>query len=309
MWEDYAPDNYPILYPGIKEEDLFTEVEDQYIRRRIFLFPVFDFTNSSDLPVSEVSFSIEENDKKIKWNTRRRREPLSGGSRISESLAYKIDLLCLKRRLYEQESLNSKIIEITNPEEALDSAGLKNSLSLYELDEALKYIFSTHLLFSARSFTENGTPPLPGSPDDLDSGFKAYSGHISREINRDGKKITQYRIKIDSHYLELMLSVPLIIFDWEYMKNLEAGELRFYELTNLLRAVSTDQPSDRLEIEYNIFTRLMPLPTLEGYPQIKRQIDELCRNHIERQYLQKLRITKNKKGKDTDNPILSFTFN
>lgn len=79
-------------------------------------------------------------------------------------------------------------------------------------------------------------------------------------------------------------------FDFDYLETIrEARALRFYELTKLWRALSRITESAglpaKMEIEYEKFAALMPLPLLNGESRIKAQIARMIQPHKEGGYV------------------------
>lgn len=313
FWENFAPEKYPIQRDGIVEENIITKLKDWHLEDKVFLLPLYDFKLDAGVPFTEVMSFVESGGKRLRWFVNR--WPLgpapSGEVRISESTAYKVDLFCLRRRLYEQQSLDSSIIELLDPLDELRRSGLAGKISEEELNEILKQIFLTAVCLEIYDDAANSGKKKRGRPSwQSQRNFSPYPEMVTRPMALDDgdEEITQYRVRINEQFLDLMLSVPFVVFDWEYMKNFEAEELRFCELTNLLRAVSAGGWSDTLEIDYRRFAQLMPLPVPEKFSQVKRQIGELCAGHLEKGFLEKYRVIKSKDSTDSDNPRLVFTF-
>lgn len=89
-----------------------------------------------------------------------------------------------------------------------------------------------------------------------------------------------HRFRLSAYWLDWQKAARLSNFDFDYLQTLtDARIVRFYELTKLRRVSSATQADgslpDTLEIEYETFAALMPLPVLHAEQEVKRQIGSL----------------------------------
>ena len=100
--------------------------------------------------------------------------------------------------------------------------------------------------------------------------------------------------------------------DFEFLETLaDARAIRFYELTRLLRLTpageNSSKLSDELEIGYELFRQLLPLPQLRTENEIKDQVNDLIRPLLADGYVRDFRL-KNNNPESTAKGRLHFKF-
>jgi hypothetical protein len=89
-----------------------------------------------------------------------------------------------------------------------------------------------------------------------------------------------YRLRLADYWLDWQRTARLSKFDFDHLQTIsEAGAVRFYEMTKLWRVpvavgAGNKLPAE-LEIEYEKFAALLPLPVLHSARDIKLQIGDL----------------------------------
>ena len=120
----------------------------------------------------------------------------------------------------------------------------------------------------------SSSPPIKSADNPVDEIELINAADEKHAIE---KVRTVYQLKLANYWLNWQKDARSASFDFDFLETFEdARVMRFYELTKLLRAQiksnSTDKIPDRLEIEYEKFILLMPLPRLNSEREIKAQI-------------------------------------
>jgi len=153
-------------------------------------------------------------------------------------------------------------------------------------------IFETYTTYSANrmeSWTSKETKnndeedfnnPEINPKNNPDNNFETPAESGANSVTETERTI--YRLRLTKYWLEWQRDARAARFDFNFIETLEDARLiRFYELTKLLRAQSTDNGKnklpDKLEIEYDKFISLMPLPQLRSDREINAQIKFLIK--------------------------------
>lgn len=132
------------------------------------------------------------------------------------------------------------------------------------------------------------------------------------ENSKDGKRI--YRLRLGDYWLDWQRAARLARFDFDYLQTVpDARAVRFYELTKLWRTASAPLTKDgkpplRLEIEYERFAALLPLPLMTSEREIIRQIDKLIEPLGKRGYVKSFAVKADWRGGSARASRLVFRF-
>jgi hypothetical protein len=202
---------------------------------------------------------------------------------------YAADLLVIKRRIYEQGT------EPTNSLEINLEAELAPFIEKYEQVEEFERLFQLSTAITSELYINNkdANKTKANFLDECSNRFKGSIEGSGKSIN--GNPQSLLRVGLDEYWLDWAKVARRAEFDFDYLSRLEPIEMRFYELTQLLRFRDNEKnlPALRkapLPIRYSEFAKLMPLPPVETYEQIENQINELCRAHLESGYLETIII-------------------
>lgn len=139
-------------------------------------------------------------------------------------------------------------------------------------------------------------------------------GNESDESNKHTFKNSIYRIRLSDYWMDWQRAARIAKFDFNYLQNLtDVRAIRFYELTKLWRvseaADKADKKSNKLEIDYDKFALLMPIPKLSSEQEIVRQIRQLIKPLKADGYVKSFRVRKDWRGINSRNIQLIFKFN
>lgn len=116
-----------------------------------------------------------------------------------------------------------------------------------------------------------------------------------------GKPSTMiYRIRLKDFWLKWSEIARRAKFDFDYLTTLQPLEMRFYELTKLLRFKDTQmslkkQKQAPLEIIYRDFCLLMPVSEEKTLEKAEKQIEALCIPMVESGFLKDFTILRRDK--------------
>jgi hypothetical protein len=202
---------------------------------------------------------------------------------------YAADLLVIKRKVYEQG---------TEPKDSLEinlEADLAPFIEKYQEVEVFRRLFQLNTTVASELYINNkdANKTKGNFLDECSSRFKGSIERPGKTINGSNK--TVLRVGLNEYWLDWVKVARRAEFDFDYLSRLEPIEMRFYELTQLLRFRDGDKAlcairKAPLRIRYSEFAKLMPLPPMETYEQIENQINELCRAHLESGFLETITI-------------------
>lgn len=157
--------------------------------------------------------------------------------------------------------------------------------------------------------------------DYFDRGATEIAARVETWLSQSGgqPEKTIYRLRLGDYWLDWQRAARRAGFDFDYLETLnDARRVRFYELTKLWRgaAASSLAASDpdgriaaRMEIEYERFVALMPLPPLTSEREVSRQIGALIEPFRKHGYVKSFAV----RGDGRDNAMrrarLVFRFN
>lgn len=202
---------------------------------------------------------------------------------------YAADLLLIKRKIYEQGTEPKNSLEINL------EADLAPFIEKYEEIEVFQRLFQLSTAITSELYIDDkDTNETKGNF--LNECSNRFKGSLERpEKSKNGNDKTVLRVGLDEYWLEWVKVARRAEFNFDYLAGLEPIEMRFYELTQLLRFRDNEKnlPALRkapLRIRYSEFAKLMPLPSVETYEQIENQINELCRAHLDSGFLETITI-------------------
>lgn len=157
--------------------------------------------------------------------------------------------------------------------------------------------------------------------------FKSYLTETANRVkSRSGREATTkhkqkgaYTITLADYWRHWQTAARLANFDFDFLHTLDdAHAVRFYELTKLRRVPNnrTDTQTDdwspvskKLDIEYEQFAALMPLPRMSDERDIKRQINQLIKPLRAAGYIKSFAIKPNEQDTSARGARLVFRFN
>ncbi|MBA2620680.1 MAG: hypothetical protein H0U87_05715 [Acidobacteria bacterium] len=202
---------------------------------------------------------------------------------------YAADLLLIKRRIYEQGT------ELKNSLEINLEAELAPFIEKYQEVEVFQRLFQLSTAVASELYINNKDANKTKGKF-LNECSNRFEGSIERPgKSKNGSEKTVLRVGLNEYWLDWVKVARRAEFDFDYLSRLEPIEMRFYELTQLLRFLDGDKAlcvikKAPLRISYGEFTKLMPLPPVETYEQIENQMNELCRVHLESGFLETITI-------------------
>lgn len=202
---------------------------------------------------------------------------------------YAADLLVIKRKIYEQGTEPKNSLEINLEVE------LAPFIEKYRDVEVFQRLFQLNTTAACELYIDDkdANKTKGNFVNQCSSRFK---GSVQNsEKSKNGSDKTVLRVGLDEYWLDWVKVARRAEFDFDYLARLEPIEMRFYELTQLLRFKDGDKAlcvirKAPLKITYGEFARLMPLPPVETYKQIENQINELCRVHLKSGFLETITI-------------------
>jgi hypothetical protein len=282
-WDRLSPENAKLL-TRIKEE--FVGTHEWIESANIFLLPFHSFVAGRRLKI-RLFRKLSVTTLRILWSVSYFDE------RCGEVALYEADLLILKRRIYEQGNNLKNCLEIDL------GAGLAPFIEKYKKINDLERLFLLNAALGAEIYMNNNQNRNKGNEikeNYLIEAFSRFKGIITRsENNADNSPKEILRVGLDEYWLDWVKIAQRAEFDFDYLSPLKPIEMRFYELTQLLRFRDVQKPVDELKkmslkIRYSEFSKLMPLPRLKTYNQVEDQINRLCRIHLKMGYLENISI-------------------
>lgn len=291
-WNRLAPENSKPLI-AVKEDfkehskvnkgfDL--KYTDQWVEAaQTVILPFHGFASEHSLVIDFKRKLADGTDLNVKWVVWYPHLQ-SGGAGL-----YAADLLVIKRRIYEQGIVPKNSLEINL------EAELAPFIEKYREVEDFERLFQLNTAVMSELYIDdkNSNKTEGKSLDECSNRFKG-SFASSREIV-NGCEQTVLRVGLDEYWLDWIKVARRAEFDFDYLSGLEPIEMRFYELTQLLRFRDNEKnlPALRkapLTITYGEFAKLMPMPPVKTYEQVENQMNELCRAHLESGYLEAIVI-------------------
>lgn len=196
-----------------------------------------------------------------------------------------------------------------------------------EIDEKIFRMFFNSLasdfeIFNS-SFMINNTPQWQVEKRAnvlLGDYFKSNFSQLSRRLDRqkivtEGSEpmIIHLYLEVLEFWLEWQRNVQKISFDFDLLEKIkDARSIRFYEITKLLRITEDSLKegvfSATLEIDYEKFVALFPLPQLNDEKSIKQQIRQIIAPLRKEGYLKSFNLRTPNSSFST-NSSLKFRFN
>jgi hypothetical protein len=147
--------------------------------------------------------------------------------------------------------------------------------------------------------------------------IKSWIGRESDELDESNghtSETTIYRIRLSDYWLDWQQTARIAKFDFDYLQTMtDARAMHFYELTKLCRvppdAEEGDKITNKLEIEYEKFVLLIPLPKFRSEREITQQIRQLIKPLKTSGYVKSFRVNIEWRGITSRDTRLVFRFN
>jgi hypothetical protein len=107
--------------------------------------------------------------------------------------------------------------------------------------------------------------------------------------------------------LNIIASEPKIEFDYDYLSTLMPVQMRFYELTQLLRNQPQNKSENIIQMDLNEFSGLMPLPQTKEHGELESQVISIVKPHLNNGYLKDYEIKYSQENTNV-NPVIYFEF-
>ena len=220
---------------------------------------------------------------------------------------YRSELLIVKRRIFEAGDALRAVLELRSDEflHHLTDGIAPETAAVIETEHLPRWFL--HNLFASCNLTvsrfrENSeiSPEnkkkrkTKAHPDE----FASYRTEVTRRVasslstgledTADSSEITVYRLHLADYWLDWQHAARAADFDFDWLATLtDVRAMRFYELTKLWRLQAiADTAADiltpvnlpnALEIEYDRFAALLPLPRLRSTWEVTNQIGEIIK--------------------------------
>ena len=253
---------------------------------------------------------------------------------------YRAEMLVCKRRIYETGEDLRVVLELTD-EDLIPY--LNEEVFTLLTDTSPERLFFDSLMSSFNLTISGSTDDDRNGKNSTDKKHKksqkgisasnphninAYRGFGSKRVEswmgREGDELDEahghtsetniYRIRLSDYWLDWQRAARIAMFDFDYLQTLtDARAMRFYELTKLCRvppdAEEGDKITNKLEIEYEKFVLLMPLPKLSSEREITQQIRQLIKPLKSSGYVKSFRVKTEWRGIASRDTRVVFRFN
>jgi hypothetical protein len=302
-WERMSPENAQPL-TRIRGRFSFENSRDWVKAAEIFLLPFHSFTEGNLL---DIWFSRKLPTVTLTFNWVALYTHLQSGI----PALYEVDLLILKRRIYEQGTALKDRLEIDPGVE------LAPFVEKYQDITEFERLFELNFLIDADLRVKRNLKQSKAGKSEhyLLESFRRFNDVVTGwgEKSTDESRKMLLRVGLDEYWLDWTEIAHRAGFDFDYLSHLQPVEMRFYELAQLLRFRNAEKPLKELkkaplEIRYSEFARLMPLPRLKTQSEVENQIKTVFQIHLSSGYLKDVSVKPiNRKGRFADaNLKLSF---
>jgi hypothetical protein len=279
LWESLVPRE-------LKLEDISTAEGGMEIFYQLFdstdlyLFPHHMFGNDEEINLEKTTH-LNGDDFKIDWQVYARARP----AHFNE-LVYKIHMLYFKRLLLQPGPTRPVVIEADLRElmTAVNAENIEHEIFLEAVEHSIIRSIDIELIklqplknrkllgfkpFNSFAFQQDLDPPINDQ-----SNPKSSFGQI--------------RIEVSKVYLKLLASAPHVNFDWQYLSELTAVEIRCYELLSYKRWVHDAPLRNSIILDLCEFFQLIPLEQNRNGEE--KQIQDLFANHLRSGWLKRVEI-------------------
>jgi len=240
---------------------------------------------------------------------------------------YRAEMLIFKRMLYEQEENLKSPLKLTNENFSkyldyelfdsltgnetekllINSLSAKHRISVTTLDRRSNESISNNEEFKRTTNKKRKSEAVFNSEENLSILIGRLHGWESYLIN----ELMIYELKTGAYWSKWRQAAKLAKFDFGLLEKMnDARLIRFYELTKLLRLASYNETEQslpaELEIDYESFILLMPLPKYLTDNEIKNQIQNLILPLKKIDYINSFSFRETSKNVD---PVLILRFN
>lgn len=243
---------------------------------------------------------------------------------------YLAEMFTFKRRIYEAGDELRNSLEFSGddlasylPEEIFTPQLVERAVDLFFDSLLANFTVTVSRAGDEPDKTRRGGKPFL-FPDlftsHITQGARRTNTWSGTERTENGEK-TGFYIAVPANYWnDWQRSARRARFDFDFLSTLtDARAVRLYELTKLWRVppnrqIDTEPVNQipvpqKLEIEYEKFVSLMPLPALKSEREIKRQIEELIKPLRKSGYVKSFVIKDDWRGNSVRSARLVFRFN
>lgn len=238
---------------------------------------------------------------------------------------YLAEMFLCKKRIYEAETEIASEMKFFGDEIARH---LPTTIFTADLVDNIIHLFANNLMASYNLTVSNAKLDFKKSQfgrakkeadlaDLFRSHITAYAGRASgwhhQKSNNNHDEADVYIADLSNYWTDWRQAARTAQFDFNLLASLsEARLVRFYELTKLLRAISMKLSDDNfpnwLEIKYEHFAHLMPLPLFTDERKIKKQINELVKPFKQNGYIKSFALKSDWRGGSVRDARLRMRF-
>lgn len=300
-WEKLSPEKALPLRQNKQISD-FMGVTEEMELAELFLLPFHSFTTTAEFNI-RLNRKTPDYTMGIKW------EILYYHQQAGSAPLYEADLLVTKRSIYEQGTETKEALQLNFQIQLAEFIKKYKQIELFE--QVFDYNLSTRAFIT---FNKRRKQNVSAESYPITTSVDRFSEKAAQTAVSDSKeRVRVIRIKLRDYWLKWAAVAHRAEFNFDYLAALRPIEMRFYELTQLLRFRNSEKPVNELKtaplkITYGEFSSLMPLPRLKSHETVEKQMNDLCSSHLNRSYLKNFFIKPiNRKGKFSD-ALLTFTF-
>lgn len=302
-WEGLAEEN-AVKLTRTNEIYEFMGIAEELALADVFLLPFHGFNGNRRFTSAGISRQNSDYVMNIGW------EVVYRSTKTGIAASYEADLLVTKRRIYEQGPELRSAVNLDFDDR------FANLLEKHKNIQGFEKIFLSN--FSSGAFITFEKQPKSGSrvtryPSE-ETSVNRYNEVYTRfkQPYAEGK-VRFLRSRLRDYWLDWWEIAHRAEFDFDYLETLEPLEMRFYELTQLLRFKNREKSVRELKkaplkISYGEFCALMPLRQAKTSKGMWKQLRQLCTNQQSRGYLKDFSISRDDWKEEIPDLVLTFTF-
>lgn len=232
---------------------------------------------------------------------------------IQQALMYKINFLYVRPLLLKSRQTFPTIIEIDDLKEVAEAIGAGDEIDEKSTYEAIRLLASIAVETEIVEFRPDDSEKVAtkgfrifdtwATRGEGPSGGADVSNSTSADANEDAENIGKIRIKISDSYLKILARSPLIDFDYAYLKQFHAVEIRLYELLSYWRYRPGQEPLDQIKIKYLDLVRLAPLPKCRNLEEMKELLETVLSNFLQIGWIKEITIEPSGIGSHSNSKI------
>jgi hypothetical protein len=285
------------LPPRARLEEEISQAAACLEAARLDLLPRHAFFGENRLSF-ELSSNYRDSPLQVFWDV-----TLPEKNGLCGPLAYKIDLLWLKRLVLESNRRKRPpVIEANDLREIMKLVG-EESVDEETFFQAVRDNFEQRGEAEIIWHQANEQKSTQRLRYRCQSGW-SYKRTPTKDKSKTLGKVINLKVRVNEYFFKfLKLSDRFnsnIEFNWEYLKTLEPIEMRFYELMQLWRTGrETGGVSNQVVMDYGLFAALFPLPAVKSRTEAEHQVKKICGRHRQSGYLRGYQIIRLQNGKQT----------